>query len=1127
MELKEEASKYMAEMQNRGISLYRVANMSVEELKDYMSVSDELAKEIIELAKREAEEKMRKKKKKGNPLTMLPHVGKKRSEEMKKRGLSIEKIAEMKPSELSKIVPHLSRKEAEDIIFAAELKMEEELAKNEKREDLYKLPYIGVRRAYLLRRKGMSIEKISEMKPRELMELIPDIDRTQAEEIITSAELIVESKESELKTVEKNDEMLKNLNWRLKHRTKARRPVVTKKSMEYKHPRTLPHLRHGMVNGNSLINGRGVINGLSLQHRAPPQRKSAYLLVLIIVVSAVAPMLFLSATHHGITIDGNFQDWSGVPDVRNPYSSEMIEDAKYVCTSHEIFVYIHTSSDIFSSPQGFYIFIDSDHNRSTGYYAGGVGAEYMVKVIGWNDKTEESEVYIYKGTTNYNWSAFSSFGTVPIAYRGKYMELGVPIHSQNPVLSVFAKNGGYEDSLHIPLFKKGVYVYVKNAGVVNGKNAEIVNIYTASRTALTIHAIPFGNLTSLRYQYGIYEPHGSDFTQIGTDCSNLTVNGNRSIYILYSANGSGTLGFKVRVEGEGVNVYNNVQSVAFGNPKMCVDGNFSDWNDVDGKKDPADDLEPNSNYTHTNIDLLTVKRRNSYFYIRTAGPILAGDVVPEIVEKRLKDSDGDGVPDIYDLYPHDFNNDGIPDNESYVIVNGEKLPDVDGDGIADYPYGPDMWLNTTIPDDFPKPYAGREVHRYIGPVPHLPVTGNDTFMIFIDDGGDYSAPFLPFKSGYMVEITGRGFNGTAYLMKFEAGRWVRVRGVDIAFAGDELEGNSIISGRIFVLSEDWLGQRDLEDFTRSGNITIAKLNMSAPPVRAAGEDATYVNQTFEWSGNMSFGNLTLINCTIYVHGWLNLSISGNFYMDNKTIIYANGTGLSGGSGGTSSDKNGEAGTGSGAGDGGYYNGGGGGGGGYGGAGGDGGGNGGAGGATYGTNDGWDITVGSGGGGGAYYYTTWWGIPITANGGSGGTGGGCVKIIAGGKVDVEGEINVSGEDGAIGGGGGGGGSGGGVLIFGHDVILNGSIIATGGDGGPGVKSAGGGGGGGRIKIFYVENLIVNGILNVSGGKTGSIGSSGGDGSAGTTNFSKVPELPIIEWPIILIIIVVLGIRRKHR
>src|SRR2546422_1002566 len=90
------------------------------------------------------------------------------------------------------------------------------------------------------------------------------------------------------------------------------------------------------------------------------------------------------------------------------------------------------------------------------------------------------------------------------------------------------------------------------------------------------------------------------------------------------------------------------------------------------------------------------------------------------------DTDRDTVPDISDPMPLDFNNDGTPDAQT----NG----DYDGDGITDYgfPGGTDYWLNTTIPNTFPVPYAGRAVSVYIGPTKSPPAPGEDVLRLFLD-----------------------------------------------------------------------------------------------------------------------------------------------------------------------------------------------------------------------------------------------------------------------------------------------------------------------------------------------------------------------------------------------------------
>lgn len=89
-------------------------------------------------------------------------------------------------------------------------------------------------------------------------------------------------------------------------------------------------------------------------------------------------------------------------------------------------------------------------------------------------------------------------------------------------------------------------------------------------------------------------------------------------------------------------------------------------------------------------------------------------------------------------------------------------------------------------------------------------------------------------------------------------------------------------------------------------------------------------------------------------------------------------------------------------------------------------------------------------------------------------------------------------------GGGGGASAGMLIMhaGGDVVLNGSLLFTGGKGSAGQNGAGGGGGGagGVIVIHHVGSLTNTALINVSGGDPGSCEGSyanagGGAGGSG--------------------------------
>ncbi len=106
------------------------------------------------------------------------------------------------------------------------------------------------------------------------------------------------------------------------------------------------------------------------------------------------------------------------------------------------------------------------------------------------------------------------------------------------------------------------------------------------------------------------------------------------------------------------------------------------------------------------------------------------------------------------------------------------------------------------------------------------------------------------------------------------------------------------------------------------------------------------------------------------------------------------------------------------------------------------------------------------------------------GGNGGAGGGVIRIIAGGDIVVDGSIIANGGNGQsddvssvapLLGGAGGGGAGGAIYLQSKgDITINGNITALGGSGGIGTDGGGNGGNGakGRIRLDDYDGMIEN-------------------------------------------------------
>lgn len=102
---------------------------------------------------------------------------------------------------------------------------------------------------------------------------------------------------------------------------------------------------------------------------------------------------------------------------------------------------------------------------------------------------------------------------------------------------------------------------------------------------------------------------------------------------------------------------------------------------------------------------------------------------------------------------------------------------------------------------------------------------------------------------------------------------------------------------------------------------------------------------------------------------------------------------------------------------------------------------------------------------------------------GGAGGGYVRLIVTGTLQVDGKISANGMNGS--GTGGGGGAGGSVYLTAGTLAGAGQILANGGNG---VAAAGGGGGGGRVAVYFKTNSFV-GQINALGGGGANRGGAG--------------------------------------
>ncbi len=629
---------------------------------------------------------------------------------------------------------------------------------------------------------------------------------------------------------------------------------------------------NGMVNGaingvvsrivkEGLINGNGLVNGNTIARKIKPPRRPrwqrmviASALLLIILLSPLLLYTFFVPYVH-VGVDGSFEEWKSVPaiwDTRGDVAPDYIDIVEYriIGMGESSYIYIHTAGPLFNRSSGIYVFIDADGHPETGYPAAGIGADYMVEVYGWDDHLFRNGFYTYNATARGAWNGFSRVSGVPVAVSGNRMEMMIPVNVTGGYLAIVSTDyRGDVDTgdLKFAPARELIGLRVSDASTIAPVDIwtplVTVEYFTMGRCsvrwlnfAFEGTALPMDISFRLIYRgenvsYAAPDREGYVNFTFSTPIS-LAGNGTLSVEVM--PRGTTSLGRTVSVVpvSAGTDALLTIWDeredrayVGYVPSDVLIDGGFQDWSGI--VSDPVGDVLDASgspaDVSYTTIDIVgyAVERtpRDTKFLISTHGRIMGGMDVPVVRNKTLVDSDRDTIPDYLDPRPHDFDNDGVPDANQTVLVGSTPYPDVDGDGVPDYPDGDDYWLNTTIPNatEYGE-WAGRRVSVYIGPVEGIRrIYGNDTIAIFVDADGNastgYSAPFFA-GADYLLEITGRGgVPGSVRLFRWYGGGWHNGAGAaEVAVTYRALEAFAPLTlapgARFFVVATDWRGDRD-------------------------------------------------------------------------------------------------------------------------------------------------------------------------------------------------------------------------------------------------------------------------------------------------------------------------------
>ncbi|HKZ88659.1 MAG TPA: ATPase domain-containing protein [Thermoplasmata archaeon] len=562
-------------------------------------------------------------------------------------------------------------------------------------------------------------------------------------------------------------------------------------------------LRRGITNG--LTNGNGFTNGLG----SPRFRREAYLsrwrlwLIPLVAVGLLLVPLFVPPDLGPpglIQIDGQFSDWAPlglVVQASRPGLGPNVDLRRLglVDSGPGLAVYAEVAGEAFSgggTPVRYdtlRLFLDIDRNVSTGYRGSGIGADRLVEVLGHSRGISATRLLEWDGNREpSDWSGWIKGATIRAASLGPRVELEIDwdlLSSEPSPLRMYAHFQAYdgtsdESDAVLALGGSSLLVDLEPTAseILSGTDRELLRLHLRCLVGVCSYDSVTGTLTGtvnpvavsalrLRDPGGAvlqqWTPGGARVTfAFGSRTLDTGASETLSIHADVAGGAGATLGATVTGPGDvslasGVVTLHTLPSprsvgyLGFVPAGIAVDGGFSDWTNV--STDPSElGRRPDVDLTTYAID---VSGSVGALHLAVSGRAFNGTLVPEenvpvpSIVPGPADSDRDTVPDSQDPSPFDFDNDGVDD----VNAGG----DLDGDSSTDYPAGPDVYLNTSIPSTFPPPYANKAVSVYIGPSLRPLVYGEDVWRVFLDADNRSATGFRVKSLGadYLVEIRGK------------------------------------------------------------------------------------------------------------------------------------------------------------------------------------------------------------------------------------------------------------------------------------------------------------------------------------------------------------------------------------
>jgi len=483
----------------------------------------------------------------------------------------------------------------------------------------------------------------------------------------------------------------------------------------------------GLINGKGLINGQGLTNGKGLQNGrrrfkpVRPVRKktnpwvmlAASILVVLIIFSAViVASKYNLLGQQGVFINGNFDDWKGAnmyPDQANDQSVNpdvnivkfgAQRDSKYLSFFVKVQGTVMNGHN--AGLDSLSIYVDGDKNYNTGYHIGNIGADYLLRLEGYNNKIYSKNFWRFNTSRDpLDFNGFSAGLRVSASNDGSQLEAQTSLADTNmkkdtiiACLAIMEDKDGNMDSSFVFSDKKGALVstltFTAQGHLRKGQNVElgrvILDAYMVPADVTGISLMLKGSATSADFGTITLTPDigGASYTgsisgtimsfntgamkvakdsstvlKVMADISNSAVSGH-TIGLKFAGPDAVSTDATTLTEDEGPSTDAYIDTPT---TKIVIDGAFEDWTTIPSIPDPAKDT------SNPNIDLRDVRYSSDaldiYFYFRVDGKVMMGMDSPRALIRPTPGPGGNPgpQPELPVLNGGDV---------AYILIDGDK-----------------------------------------------------------------------------------------------------------------------------------------------------------------------------------------------------------------------------------------------------------------------------------------------------------------------------------------------------------------------------------------------------------------------------------------------------------------------